>query len=229
MQLAALRPKAVLWDFDGVLVDTLPLHAEAWSQLLEGRGLTFDTDAYYAACGRRPEEVAAALIAGQTPPPDDDWLRAFVQEERRVFLALLRARSVPLLPGVRAWLEGFRSTGIVQAVASSTTRQIVEHVLPSLSIDAYFSVIVTNEDVEACKPAPDVFLVAAARLDIAPESCLVIEDSAHGVEAAAAAGMRCLAVATSVKARSLSGAQAVVSSLAVSDAMTILRALSRPT
>jgi HAD superfamily hydrolase (TIGR01509 family) len=222
----AWHPKAVLWDFDGVLVDTLPVHAEAWGGLLRTRGLAFRADRYYAACGRVPEEVASALVEGQMPTPGDEWLRAFVQEERTVFFGLLGERSIPLLDGVLLWLETLRSSGIAQAVASSTTRKIVQAVLPGLSVDGYFSAVVTNEDVAACKPAPDLFLEAAARLGFGSESCLVIEDSAHGVEAARAAGMKCLAVSGSVGAASLSGAQAVVNTLAGTEAMRLLRSLS---
>jgi beta-phosphoglucomutase len=221
--LSGWRPKAVLWDFDGVLVDTLPVHAEAWRMLLEARGLGFRADRYYAACGRAPEDVALALVNGQMPTPSRDWLKEFVQEERVVFFGLLRDRTVPLLDGVMLWLETIRTAGIPQAIASSTTQRIVQAILSGLPVDRYFSAVVTNEDVPACKPAPDVFLEAAARLGVAPGGCLVVEDSAHGVQAARAAQMKCLAVSCSVGPAELSCAHVTVATLAAADAGRLLR------
>jgi HAD superfamily hydrolase (TIGR01509 family) len=118
-------------------------------------------------------------------------------EKEARYRELVRRRGVVLLPGVAHWLARLCEEGWRQAVASSAPRANVETVLDALGVRQYFAASVSGEDVRHGKPAPDIFLAAAARLEVAPARCVVVEDAPAGVEAARRAGMHVIAVRSS--------------------------------
>jgi HAD superfamily hydrolase (TIGR01509 family) len=131
-----------------------------------------------------------------------------------IYLELIRG-ELKALPGVYSFLERCKTLGKKIAVASSADRRKVEGNLRELGLGfGYFDAVVTGEDAERKKPAPDLFLTAAARLGLAPETCLVIEDAVSGVQAAKAAGMRCLALTTSFPKEALQAADYLAGNLA---------------
>lgn len=182
----------VLYDLDGLLLDTEPFYTEVTQQIVGRYGHTFDWTIKSRMIGKKASESARILVdALNLPITPDEYLR-----EREALLASLFPTAQPL-PGARELTEHLAAAGIPQAVATSSSRK--EFSLKTLHHGAWFAkfqciVLGDDPEVRKGKPAPDIFLTAAARLGILPEQCLVLEDAPSGVEAARAAGMAVAAV-----------------------------------
>jgi HAD superfamily hydrolase (TIGR01509 family) len=200
---------AVLWDLDGVLVDTGPFHYRAWRDTLAPLGIALTVEQFRATFGMNNRGVLTALLGR---PPDPAELAAIDTEKEALFRALI-AGQAQTLPGVRDWLERLRAAGVRQAVASSAPAANIDALIGALALRPYFAALVSGADLPG-KPDPAVFLEAARQLDAPPDRCLVVEDAVTGVAAARRAGMRCLAVTTTNTAAALSAADLVVASLA---------------
>ena len=183
---------AVIFDMDGVLLDSEPLHEEALRAVLLECGVTRATGLLHVGMTTRDSFTLLCRELGL--PHDPAALDA--RYSTRV-IPLLRARAAPL-PGVPDVLRALRARGLRLAVASSSRPEVIEATLAVLGVRALFDVAVSAVEVRRGKPAPDVFLEAARRLGVAPGACVVVEDSERGVQAARAAGMRCVAVPCSV-------------------------------
>jgi beta-phosphoglucomutase len=184
------EPRAVIWDVDGTLVDTAELHFQAWERMSAEMGRPFSRDNFAATFGRRNPEIIRFLFHQDF----SDAEVAAIGERKEHYYRLEAAKGVPLLPGVRELLAGFRAGGARQAIGSSAPRENVSLILQLTGSAPYFETIVGMEDTERGKPDPQVFLVAAAKLGVPPSRCVVLEDAVAGVEAANAAGMKCVAV-----------------------------------
>lgn len=184
-------PKAILWDMDGVLADTSPLHFETWERVLTEQGIPFDRQKFHKIYGLKNHDLLPYL-AGR--PLEPQWIERIAAQKELAFRLALPGRLFPL-PGVVDWLGRFRSLGCKQAVASSAPPENVETLVDELGIRKYFDALVTPGNLPG-KPDPAVFLLAANQLGESPQSCLVIEDSIPGIEAAYRANMRCIAVTT---------------------------------
>jgi HAD superfamily hydrolase (TIGR01509 family) len=183
---------ALIFDFDGLIMDTETPAFESWQVIYAEYGLELPLELWKDALGTNQGFDAASHLAellGPDHPPD----QAALLERRQ---ALKRDLSVaqPLLPGVHAILDQATELGMPCAVASSSSRAWVESWLRRHAIFERFVCVRTADDVAQTKPAPDLFLRAAACLHVAPAQCLVFEDSPNGILAADAAGMRCVAV-----------------------------------
>lgn len=174
---------ALIFDCDGTLTDSMPLHYVAWSRALEPYGVRFPEDRFYAL-GGMPSKQIVSLLAKEHGVEVDAHAAAIEKEE--LFIELLH-HLVPIAD-VIAVADHFRSQ-IPIAVASGGYRHIIEHQLRQIGVHDWFDTIVTAEDTIRHKPEPDVFLLAAKRLGVSPSACLVYEDSALGIQAAEAAGM----------------------------------------
>lgn len=205
-----VRPtqSAVLWDMDGVLVDTGRLHYESWAQVLRGYGMDLTWAQFVRTFGMNNRSTLQALLGRD---PRDNELQDIAGEKEEFFRAMLPGR-VRLLPGVRRWLETFTTWGVPQAVASSAPPANIDALVDALEIRSFFAALVSGMDIPG-KPNPDVFLLAARQLGVAPARALVIEDSVAGVSAARRAGMRCLAVETTHPASALSDAHCILPNL----------------
>ena len=201
--------KAVLWDMDGVLADTGPLHFETWEQVLTKHGIPFDREKFHLIYGLKNRDLLPYITSDYVEPGQAEQIAA---QKELVFRKILPGKLFPL-PGVVDWLRRFQSMGCKQAVASSAPPENVEILVDELSIRPYFDALVTPGDLPG-KPDPAVFLLAARRLAIAPQDCLVIEDSIPGVEAAKRANMRCIAVTTTNPPEALTKADIVVETMA---------------
>lgn len=208
MKIHSLDPlpaDAVIFDMDGVIADTREFHLLAFQELGERHGVPMTADQFRGMFGLE-NSVFLPRMFGRPMAPEESRRLADWKEAR--YRELITGR-VELLPGVReliAWLVAEKRP---LAVASSAPRPNVEQVLRTTGIEPYFAALLSSEDVTRHKPHPDVFLTAAARLGTAPERCWVIEDSLHGIEAAKAAGIPCIAVATTHPEEELSPADVV--------------------
>jgi beta-phosphoglucomutase len=181
----------VIWDLDGVLVDTGEFHFQAWSETLTNRGIPLTRDSFRATFGMNNSGVLKTLL-GYAPPPE---LLAKIEEEKeRLFRRSIRGR-VQALPGVQLWLERFKAAAIPQAIASSAPQANIDAIIDELRFRSYFAAIVSGGAM-AGKPDPAVFLEAARLIEVLAERNVVIEDSVAGVEAARRADMKCIAVTT---------------------------------
>jgi beta-phosphoglucomutase family hydrolase len=200
--------KAVLWDLDGVLVDTASFHFEAWRELFAGEGKDIGEEEFRRTFGLRNDAILREILGGLPRQRVEELSR----RKEELFRAKIAGRITPT-PGVPALLERLRQTGRRMAVVSSAPRQNVEMVLHGLGIEDAFDVIVAEEDASRGKPDPQGYLLAAERLGAAPEECAVVEDAPGGVEAAKRAGMRCIGLAAKRALDALAGADLVVQSL----------------
>ena len=184
--------QALIFDFDGLLVDTETAAFESWQSIYGDYGHELSLDLWKDAVGRTPGQGfdAAGHLAALVEQPFD---RAALIAERLARKRALCARQ-PLLPGVTQILAEARRLGLPRAVASSSDREWVEGWLRHYGIRDEFDCVRTADDVAATKPAPDLFLSAAACLGMPPGACLVFEDSPNGARGAKAAGMRCVVV-----------------------------------
>jgi beta-phosphoglucomutase len=180
----------VIWDVDGTLVDTAELHFRAWKELADHRGWPFSREDFHATFGRRNPEIIHLLFGARFTELET----AELGEAKEELYRAAAQQGVELLPGVRPLLEHLHQAGFAQGVGSSAPRQNLELILDITDTHRYFQTVVSMEDTSRGKPDPQVFLIAAERLGVAPGRCVVMEDAVAGVQAAKAGGMKCVAV-----------------------------------
>jgi HAD superfamily hydrolase (TIGR01509 family) len=200
---------AVIFDMDGVLADTEPVHELAMGDFLAKLGTSITSEYYTTLVGMGDRAVWAKLRA-------DLGLDLTLEQCIHGYHDILVDRSgqVPPGPGVVELIEALKAAGIPIAVASSSSPAVVEATLRGIGIRHHFATVVTGFDVKHGKPAPDIYLKAAAAVGAVPERCVAIEDSRHGVQAARAAGMACLGLESRYMDPATLGANRVVASLA---------------
>jgi beta-phosphoglucomutase family hydrolase len=181
-------PKAIIFDCDGTLADTMPLHWRAWQAIAARHKFQFSEDRFYSLGGVPSRDILRMLNAEQGLRLDH---LAVAHEKEAVYLPLI-AQVEPINVVVGVAREHFGK--IPMAVASGGTRRIIEQVLEHLDIRHLFNAVVTNEDVVNQKPAPDIFLEAARRLGVSANLCRAYEDTDLGMRAIKAAGMEAIDV-----------------------------------
>lgn len=175
---------ALIFDCDGTLADTMPVHYRAWTAMLAGPGLPFTLERFYQLGGVPTGKIIAILAAEQGKQVDD--IPRLTAEKERLFLELLH--EVRAIEPVKAVAEAYRGR-LPMAVASGGYRDTVGATLDVLGVRDWFDTLVCAEDTQRHKPDPDVFLEAARRLGAEPARCVVFEDTDIGLEAARRAGM----------------------------------------
>lgn len=181
-------PQGLIFDCDGTLADTMPLHWEAWSQVARQHGLDFPEDRFYALAGVPSRQILKTLSEEQGVALDP---LAVAHEKEEAYLDKLA--HVGPIHAVCAIAEAHRGK-VPMAVASGGTRKVIRQVLEHMQILDWFQAIVTSEDVEHQKPAPDIFLEAARQIGVDPSRCRAYEDSELGMQAIRAAGMEAVDV-----------------------------------
>jgi len=200
------RPEAVIFDMDGVIVDSEPRHELAFIQVLEELGYKENHGLDIAEyIGRSDEELWVDFIAKHKPT---QTLQELLALKRERVVEIIR-REQPLFEGLPELVAELASKYRL-GVASGSERQVIEEVLSLKSLRNYFRVIVPSLEVNNGKPAPDVFLRAADLLGVLPKDCIAIEDSKPGITAALAAGMQVIAITNTHPADELGRATYVV-------------------
>ncbi len=196
--------KAILFDLDGVLVDSKSIHLKALEKMFKSKGINLTKEELRNSFGFTVDHNVEEICRKRgLSCPVKEW-----SDEKRQ-LALKMLKNSKFFPGTEDFLKKLNSYRL--GLASSST---IEEVNTSLKhLKKYFDVITTREEVKKHKPAPDIYLLTAKKLNLKPEDCIVIEDSIAGVEAAKKAGMFCIAVLNSFPAKELKSADLVVKDL----------------
>lgn len=186
--------KAVIFDMDGTLVSSFASHLRAYQDALASYGVPFTEEFFRSVMGAKPiDNVKDRFAAAGKELPDDP--QAIVDEKNRLVRETYYG-DVEVLPGVNAIISSLAAEGIPLAVASGASKSVVEKIVSEKFGCEHFKALVSSDAVEHAKPDPDIFLVAAERLGVEPEDCLVVEDGSFGVRAAKAAGMKVAGVLT---------------------------------
>ncbi|WP_460052094.1 HAD family hydrolase [Spirochaeta dissipatitropha] len=203
--------KAVIFDMDGVIVNSEPLHMVVVLEVLSGLGATASEADILPFIGVANRQMWAELrrTFGIAMTAED-----IIRTQQLKTVEAIRNTSDILSPGLVELLEYIRQHALLTAIASSSDRAVIDAVVETYGLTEAFPLRVSGEDVSNSKPAPDIFLLAARKIGIAPEDCLVIEDSRHGVQAALAAGMQVIGYRNPGSGdQDLSAAHTVVDSL----------------
>jgi beta-phosphoglucomutase-like phosphatase (HAD superfamily) len=217
--------RAAIFDFDGIIADSIPLHFESFRKLFGEEGVDFTFDDYQRWANGRPRDHVIRAILGDVEP---GRLKELMARKERYILEILARKGLPPIPGSLELAKAFRGLGLRTAVASSsrTARRFLEALSP---VDpalgpppALFEVVLEGKDSRAPKPDPEIYLSTAKALGVPPPECIAIEDAANGVQAARAAGMLVVAVTTTESPEALKGAHAIFSSFAEIDPRALL-------
>ena len=199
----------VLFDWDGVVIDSSPEHERAWELLAEERGIPLPEGHFKAGFGKKNEAIIPSL--GWADEPSE--VRELADRKEQLYRSLVASNGVNILPGARELLLALQAEGIPRSVASSTPRKNLEALFAATGLDTLFDAVVCGDDVSHGKPDPEVFLKAASFLGLEPSSSIVIEDAFAGIEAARRGGMKVVGVATTNPVGSLVECDLAVSSL----------------
>lgn len=209
---------AIAFDLDGLIVDTEKTALRSWQELYDAHGVELPLDMWRTTIGtwEAPFDPASHLSAARGSALTEDELRARLERKWEL------AAQLPVLPGVREHIEAARERGAGTAVVSSSSRDWVNAQIERLGLAEHFDCVCTREDVPHTKPDPGLYYRALLLLGVDAASTLAYEDSAHGLVAAKAAGLRCVVVPTELTAESdFSRADVVLASLADVDPHTL--------
>jgi HAD superfamily hydrolase (TIGR01509 family) len=188
---------AILFDFNGVIIDDEPQHCDALIATLAEYGHTLDRDTYYAEyLGFDDRECFRFTFRRMGQPDDDGTIAAAIERKNAHYERAIRG-SMRLVPGAEEFIENAAFDGYQLAIVSGALRREIELVLDLAGLRPHFAEIIAAEDVTACKPDPQGYHRARAALALTPNRCMVIEDSLPGLAAARAAGLRCAMLSTS--------------------------------
>lgn len=196
-----------IFDWDGVIIDSMRQHRRGWSHLAQAEGYTMPAGAFERGFGMKNDQIISQVLGWTEDPAEIERLS---RHKEVLYRNILQAEGIEPLPGVRTWLGTLRRANIPCAVASSTEAENIRVVLRLLALEDCFQAIISADDVSRGKPDPQVFLLAADKLGFPPERCIVFEDAVVGIEAAHAAGMRVVALSTTAPATSLQAAERVI-------------------
>jgi beta-phosphoglucomutase len=189
---------AVIFDMDGVLIDSYEAHFRSWGAVAKEEGHPVTEEEFGRTFGRTSREIIATLWS-ETSRTDAQIAEIDARKEARY--RELIAANIPAMPGARGLLQSLREAGFALAVGSSAPPENVDLTLDGLGWRSLFDAVVTGADVTHGKPDPEVFLTAVARLSVLPEHAVVIEDAPPGIEAAKAAGMAAVGLASTGRTR----------------------------
>jgi HAD superfamily hydrolase (TIGR01509 family) len=183
--------KAVLWDMDGTLINSEELHWLAWRETMTKEGLVITRDQFLSTFGQRNDSIIPAWLGSAATA---ERIERIGETKENLYRDLVRQVGIAFEPGVATWLHRLQQHGWQQAIASAAPRANIDAILESLSEKHIFQAIVSAEDVHRGKPDPEVYLLAATRVGVPADRCIVVEDAVAGIEGARRAGMRSIGV-----------------------------------
>jgi beta-phosphoglucomutase len=202
--------KAVFFDFDGVLIDSMPAHVRAWKRVTEEIGIKVSDHYFELHEGEKPEYTVKQLLAEQRIELSDEAQRNLIERKRQIYRGEAPAG---LIPEARAVIDILRARGIECDVVTGSIRKNMEVTLGETEI-ALFSRITTAEDYDKGKPFPDPYLMGLTRSGYASEECIVLENAPLGIRSAKAAGIRTIGIVTTLPAEYLHEADQIITTYA---------------
>jgi HAD superfamily hydrolase (TIGR01509 family) len=210
--------KTILWDMDGVIADSNSFHFAAWQETFTKRGIRFTKEDFTKLFGTRNDFIIGSIMGRELPERD---VKIMVQEKEENFRRKATG-SIKPFPGATRLLNAIKKGNFKLGLVSSTPKENIDLVLSELNLEGIFDCIVFGQEVSESKPGSQIYLLAARKLGVTPNDCLVIEDSPLGVKAAKTAGMKCLAIANTHPRQKLDEADKVADSLENVDLITLL-------
>jgi HAD superfamily hydrolase (TIGR01509 family) len=205
----SLELHAVIFDMDGVLVDSYEAHFESWKRVYGGAGLAYTESAFAADFGRTSREILRRTLGDDL----SDERVAELDTRKEAFYRDILRENFMAMDGANELIDALAADGFRLAIGSSGPPENVALVMEQLPAARRITATVTGADVTRGKPDPQVFLIAAEKLGVPPASCAVVEDAVHGITAAKRAGMTAIALTGTVERDELAAADAVVDSL----------------
>jgi beta-phosphoglucomutase family hydrolase len=202
--------KGVIFDWDGVVIDSSAEHERSWEILSDEISRPLFPGHFKRGFGKKNELIISEILGWSEEP---EMIQKLANRKETIYRTLVRQRGVQILPGARELLAALQAESMPRAIGSSTPRENLEAIFSATGLGDFFDAVACGDDVVNGKPAPDVFLLAAQKLALAPADCLVIEDAHAGIEAARRAGMPVLAVATTNPLGELGAATRALESL----------------
>ena len=200
---------AVIFDMDGVLADTGPVHFESWVKMTSEIGVEFTKEFFEQIFGQQSPEIIKKLMG---PNVNEITIEKLANLKEKYYRDMVKDQLKPL-PGVIELIKELYNLKFKLAVGSSGPSENVELLLTSLKIKKYFNAVITAAEIKRGKPEPDVFLEAAKRVKVKQSQCVVIEDAPVGIESAKRAGMKCIALTTTHPEKELFNADLIVKDL----------------
>jgi beta-phosphoglucomutase len=183
--------RAVLWDMDGTLIDSEEFHWISWRDTLAKEGIAITREQFLSSFGQRNDSIIPRWLGAAATP---ESIERISKAKEELYRQLVRRDGMSPEPGVATWLHRLHNEGWQQAIASAAPRANIDAVLEALSATHVFQGIVSADDVHRGKPDPEVYLVAASRVGVPPDRCIVVEDAVAGVQGARSAGMKSIGV-----------------------------------
>jgi beta-phosphoglucomutase family hydrolase len=208
-KMEASSKKAVIWDMDGIIVDTAQYHMKGWQTVFQKRGANYTEEDYRLNTGMRNDSIIRSMLGDKVDQYD---IMAITREKDEVFRQIV-SKNIRPFPGVLKLITSLKANKFKIAIASSALIENIQLITRSLKIHNCFDAIVSGWETTKGKPNPQIFLLAAEKLGVETESCIVIEDAIVGVTASKRAGMCCLAVTNTNPKENLRGADLVIDTL----------------
>jgi len=210
--------KTILWDMDGVIADSHSLHFAAWQEAFAKRGTKFAKDDFTRLFGARNDFIVNTVMSREFA---EEQVKILTQEKEEIFRRKARGNIKPF-PGAVNLLNAIKKGNFKLGLVSSAPKENIDLVLSELNLEGIFDCIVFGQEVSESKPSPQIYLLAAKKLQVTPDDCVVIEDSPLGVKAAKTSGMKCLAITNTHPQQELGEADKVVDSLEDLDLITLI-------
>lgn len=206
-----MKPQAVIFDMDGVIIDSEKLWFKVGKSLLSRYGIEYTKELKRKIMGMGSIETMELIKRTYSIKDSVDSL---LEERDRIVLKVFNNSVVPLIPNAIDFIQMVSHNGYKIAMASSSPQELINLVVSQLELTDYFSAIVSGDSVSRGKPYPDIYLLTARKLEVDNKRCLVIEDSPNGVRAAKNAGMKCIGITTNASREELEEADLLIDSFA---------------
>jgi beta-phosphoglucomutase family hydrolase len=197
--------KGVIFDMDGTLIESTEADYLAWKKLFEDHQRPLSYEDYFPLLGAKSSVVVQSRLL-----LNEEETKVALAKKLEYFSEIIAQNGIQPVPFAIKLLQQLQQYDLKIALATSSRREKMKMVLKLTGLSTYFKVIVTGEEVSRSKPAPDIFLLAAKRLNVLPDQCLVIEDAVNGIQAAKNAGMKCIAITTTHPADMLQQADFII-------------------
>ncbi len=205
--------KAILFDFDGVIIDSGDLHYKAWQIFCSHFNKVMTYEEFKEGFGRTNRDILNDILGRKLT---EEEISSYSEQKEEIFRNLAKS-NIKLIDGAVDFIKKVKAEGKLIALVSSTPRKNIDFILKEVKLNNYFDAIISAEDVKDGKPNPECYIRAANKLGIIPQDCLVIEDAIAGIQAALRAGMKCIAITTTQPADKLVEANYIVNSFSEID------------